>query len=624
MADVATDEYQGKDAKERKALKKYRDAMDLAVEYCTPYFDKGVRFYKLFNGILPPELDGTFSKIMLEIAHAMIEDELPRSTRAYLTTQDWFNVRAHEVELEPVKDTVKKWLFYQMETVQRFPMTFIPTVQSAHIFGNGYRVYGHKFLKSRKIQRTHDTGFMGMPENFRDEEVISHRGMITGMFTDFFSVLPLPGGGFVNMIDDVQLPCVDGVLWIDYMRKDAIEAEGEKGAFNKKEIAAMFRKPGSDAIDETEQWRTELPQTSNWASQTLPAYIKKVRDANMSLSHRYQVVWFFERDNWMAVGEGKYILYDGPPLIDAIPIVNARAGFNLAEWFNRGLIETSEDVILSILLNFSSRADYLCKTFNPPTFVPQRLVDHYNGDESIFDGAPYSLIRYPSQIEDIQKAVFHDRYPDIPQQAFMEEAQLNQYLQKVSGQPDFRQGMQGGGNPGDIGATGVVSLIGEGAQRSMFRAMVLEMTGIEDSLHLTTKFGSKYVNEDQMIPVNADGMPWEMIPHEVINDQYGIEVTGSRNLNMAEETFKRMMGVAQLLIGNAAVQNQKGLAKEIMVKSRGFENVDDLIGYDDPTMGMGAEPGGQSDLQNETRSTNNRSTVQPNTGRQVAAGNLMV
>jgi len=50
---------------EKKIVGTYRDSLAISKEFVRPYFDKWVRFYKLFAGILPPEIECTYSKVML-------------------------------------------------------------------------------------------------------------------------------------------------------------------------------------------------------------------------------------------------------------------------------------------------------------------------------------------------------------------------------------------------------------------------------------------------------------------------------------------------------------------------------------------------------------------------------
>lgn len=629
-AELTDHETAGKTPEQKKAVKMFRDARDLAIEYCRPYFDQGVRYYNLFAGKLPPELEGTFSKVMLNVAFAMVEDELPRSGRTFLSTPEWFNVNAADPMLEPVAETIKKWLVYQTETVQKLPYTVLPTLQAGHIFGNGYRIYTHRFKKSNpKPRQVAERGPMGMPGEFSEQEQEpEYRSVIMGQPADYFHVLPLPGGGMVNSFDDTSEQCVDGVIWNEYMKDTAIKTEVEKGAFDKGEAGRLFKALGSEGDDPAEEWKGQLTgEANNWASYGMPGWMKQIRDQKMDLSKRYLTSWFFQREKWTVIAENSFVLYDGPPIVDCIPISNHKATMNLGDWFARSLIGLSEDVILSILYNFAARSDYLMQTMNPATYIPSALLDHHGGDTSRFTGEPYDVIDYPARIIDINKAIFHDRYPDIPQQAFMDAGDLNNWLQKVSGQPDFRQGMQGAGNAGDIGATGVVSLIGEGTARSMFRAMNVEMSGLSDDLYLTLKFGDKYKQQDEFVPIRGEsGFPWEMIPHRLITDGYGIEVTGTRNLNLADQTFRKMLSVAQHLIGNPAVPNQPELVKQLMDKSGGFENIPLLMSPPQDMAGgpAGAPAGGQGPEQNATRSMENRNTVEPGTGAPVAAGNLMV
>ena len=48
----------GQSDADKRVIDRFIAARDVAREYCRGQFDKGVRFYRLFSGMLPAELDG--------------------------------------------------------------------------------------------------------------------------------------------------------------------------------------------------------------------------------------------------------------------------------------------------------------------------------------------------------------------------------------------------------------------------------------------------------------------------------------------------------------------------------------------------------------------------------------
>lgn len=627
--DSHLDEYADKTPEQRKVIKSYKEALLASQDYVKPFFEKGVRFYRLYSGELPPEIDGTFSKVMLWFAYAMVDMEVPQSIRGLMTSPEWFAFEANDMMLEPAARTAEKWCKYQLEKKQNIARNIVSSVQSEHIFGTGYRHYGHKYLRKSTERRAYDE-IMGMPYNFRTETEDAFESVIHGNDTSFFNVFPSPGGGQVNDHDESGENAADYVIVMTYPTKRYVESMVQKGIFDKAEAGKMFKNARNDEEDPSAEYKEDLFDTQGgWGTYSMPAWLRTMRDKQHDIGDRYRLAFYYRRGKWCIIGEDRFVLYNDEPMIKSIPLAKFTGTYNLQHWFGLGLIEPSEDLIDSMILNFNHRMDYLAGTLHPPAFVPEELLDELGGDESIFDPKPYQVIPYSYmkyKAGGIASAVHRDRFPDINQQAFYEEGKMQEYLQEIIGQPSFSKGMQGAGNPGDIGATGVVSLISQGAARQMQRALNTENSGLRDSLYLTMEFGAKYRNEDEMVRVTgADGFPWMNVPHQAITNGYGISITGSRTIAEKEETFRQMLSTAPFVLGNPVVQDQVEAQRQLMSES-GWKNVDDMLGSKGEMAPFPESPGvgGQATAQNEINSMNNRQTVQPNTGRAVAAGNVLV
>jgi hypothetical protein len=599
---------------DKRAVQKFLDAKDIAREYCQGQFDRATRWYRLFAGMLPAELEGTFSKVELQIARAMIESELPRSSRALGTTK-WFKLEALEYMYEYPASAATKWLKYQMERVQNVAVTLIPTFQSTHIFGTGYRIYSVK----KKVKR--QTGIqpageeMGMPYGFQNVETISERNIISGQSTNFFNVLPLPGGGLVNAVDDTNQACADGVLWYDYPTETEIRANAERGWFRGDQVEALLNRNSSQQNHPSEQYLQQLASAKDgWNRYSMPDWVQQIRLRNKDLTKRYLVGWHFSRDRWTCVAEDNFLLYDGPPQIDAIPIAKFVGSFDLENWFGVGLLEVSEDLIISIMLNFNHRLDHLAGIMHPATYVPEALLDHHDGDKSIFDPAPYKIIPYPRTINDIARAIYTEQKPAITQQAFVEDDRMNFFLEKVTGQTDLLKGLASG-QAAEGTATGVANLVNEGTARSMMRAMNMENTGLRDSLWLTLKYGKEFKNDEEWVRgvTGNGGFAWEQVDLEAITDEYGIDISGSRALQAAEETFRKQLAVAQFIIGNPVVKNQAAALRPLM-ESGGYDDPDEIIGEQSPAntplpSPQGQQAGGASTPMNDMMSQMGRTGV---------------
>lgn len=613
-------EYLGKSEDEKKALKLYRDTLAACVSYARPYFEQAVRFYRLYRGILPPEIDGTFSKVMINQAWSMVENEVPRSLRSVLTNPLWFGLDADDPSLEIDADHAQKWLLYQMERVQKIAVTSIPTVQSSHIFGNGYRVYSHKFKNKTKTSRESSGNAMGIPYGFRDKKTVKQKSIITGQYADYFTVFPIPGGGMVNAVDDSCSQMVPGVIWIDYMNKNDIESLSKNNPkWNKNEIAELFKIQSSDTSDVTAEFKDKLSDCKGgWYNFKQPEWMS-LFSKDDGIERRYRVGWMWLRHRWVVVAEDRFLLYDGPPLIeDCIPLANFKGSFDLNEWWGIGLIEMTEDLILSIILNLNHRLDYLAGTLHPTTWVSERIMQYLGGDKSVLDPEPYGVQVFPTNAN-LAAELSRERFHDISPQAFVEDDKMTQWLQIVTGQPNYSTGTA---TPAPDNATGIISLIAEGAARSYLRAINLENTGLLDSLWLTMKFGAKYITDDEVIKISGqkNGWPWMNVSADAITDEYSFNISGTRDLNLQAETFRKMFQIVTGLISQPGLaDNPKEAARQMLVKAGCFENVDEIIGKNQPMSLQGempgAEPGGMPTLENQQSSVENRMTVQPSTGR---------
>ena len=609
MADVSTKEHKGKSEEQKKALKDFRDALGISKDFVRPRFQTAVRMYRLFAGQLPPEINGTFSKIMLWIPYSIINRELAGAMKKQLEGADWFDVTANEYSFEPTADVAKKWLKHQMEKVQQFSRTSLPTFQNSYIFGNGYRFYGHHYQETKTEIDVPREGLMGVVEGIDQEVQTTSRSVITGQHLNYFNVFPSPNGGIINPQADTMEAGLDYLIVNMYMPKSFISSEAERGNFDKDEVARLFTyNKDSEENDPSIEYKKDMLNTdASWSEFAQPEWVSRMKAEGVSLPSRYRLSWFFRRDTWTIVAEDNYVLYHGKPLLDVIPVANFKHSPNLDNFYGFSLLETVEDVIVSMILNFNMRFDYLAGQFHPPKFVPQRLVDDVGGDMGKFDWSPYNVQAYQHTAfaGGLDQYMFTDKMPELSQQAFMEQGQLQEYLEDTISQHGA-QSMNA--NTATVGSL----LSSNDAAPKMLRAINNEITGVKDSLELTLRFGAKYKNENETIRTGRAGMPWEEIDHEAIANGYGIEVTGATKMAHSEEIFKKQLSMAPMFLNNPAIQGQMELNKQLL-EGGGFKNIDIILNgeqADMPQMPQGAEqkmPGGIPSLQNESASTMGRS-----------------
>ena len=77
---------------------------------------------------------------------------------------------------------------------------------------------------------------------------------------------------------------------------------------------------------------------------------------------------------------------------------------------------------------------------------------------------------------------------------------------------------------------------------------------------------------------NGDVPPWHEITHDAITDGYGINISGTKSLDLKEETYRKMTSLAQFIVNNPNVENQKGVMSQMMEASDAFTDVDSLVG----------------------------------------------
>lgn len=468
---------------------------------------------------------------------------------------------------------------------------------------------------------------MGMPIGFKESMQVDSRHVISGQDVNVFNVYPLPGGGQVNAYDDSISSCVDGLIWQSYMTKQEIESNVKNEQWDGKEARKLFdAKTGGDKNDPGQEYKNQVTQANiAWNSFSTPSWMDKMRSESNSLPSRYRVAWFFMRDQWIVVAEDKYVLYAGEPSLPFFPIAKFTSSYNMDEWFGRGMIEIVEDLILTTMLLLNHRMDYLAGTLHPTTWVSERVMEFLGGDKTILDPEPYKTLTFPTNSQ-ISTEVYRERFPEISQQAFYEDGKLDEWIQKISGQPNYGKGMGGQATLGNETATGIMSLIQQGTSRSMMRAANIEESGIRESLNLTLRLGSIYgLLENAWVRVGgADGFPWEKIPPEAISEDYRISIGGTRSMTAAAETFRKMMQVVQmtLTLPPGLIDNPKEMLRQFVDKSGAFDNIDSIIGAGSalnppmvagsPQAGTGQQAlPGPGDLLNQLASVSGASTTTP-------------
>ena len=614
-----TGEYAGLTSDQQKSLQRQRSAYEISEEFCKPYFDKFLRMSNLYHRVIPEELDFTLSKVMLAIPFSIVQNEVPRHAAMLFSQEEFFRMHANDPMLEESASAVQAWLTYQARERNRIFPRIMPTLIRQCIYGTAWRVVTHSPRVVHKTQRAPSRSVAGIPVAFEDQSESKQSMGIHAQNVDIWSVMPSPNSRFINTLDNEDYEAAEWVHWIDYMSKSKLEKMKSKRGMNKNQIERMFEWVAKGQRDENKiDQDYKLQAQPSAIDENTSSWLDKVRAGDKEgIEARYRCIWTFFRDQWILVGEGQFVLYDGPPLLDWFPVAAYYDTPDPDSPFGTGLLETCEDVILTKLMNFNFRQDYLAGTLHPSTFIRDEIVSQNGGNLADFDPQPYQTFVVPKKIQRISDAIWRDRFPDISPQAFQEDTVYNQLLQEIAGQPDYSKGMGGSGALANETATGITALIDEGNSRSMMRAMNIEYGGLHDELMLMLKWGKKYAFEDEYIRVaSRDGFPWMSVPHEAITDGYGIELQGSRQLVHRNEMLKRMLTVLPMFLNNPNVPGQQELLRQTNEKFQLFDRPDDIFGHPGgQPMAGGMNPeagmGGAQTMQNEGQAVAGATAVPP-------------
>ena len=596
--DNKTEEYADLSDAQVRALRRCRDAKEISVEFCRPYFDKFIRFLNLYHGKLPDELDSTFSKVMLWHAFSIVQNEIPRSAATLFSEKDFFHLEATSPEQEFTIQSARHWLNYVARKQNRIFPRIIPTLQRVGVFGTGLRVVSHNV--KQKGSRN-------------DDETLN----ITAQNVDIFSMLPSPTGGLVNAPTEYEEAALPWLIWTDYMSIQKAKRLANAARIDRRQAAKMLEKQGHNWDDDTNaidlEYKAKAAESLNDGNTQggAPDWLKKIRNTYPHVDNHFRCEWFWFRDRWYLIGENRYVLKIVSPQLDWIPAAKYVDTPDFDDFYGIGMVETAEDILLAFLLNFGFRLDYLANTLHPQKFVSDKLAKVNPGED--FDPTPNGYFTVPANIRNINEAIWYDRFPEISPQAFMEESSFRQLLQEITAQPNYMKGMGGSGTLANETATGIVSLIEEGTARSTMRSLTVEHTGLQDELRLYLKYGDKYVWDDQLIRNDLgddDGYPWTLIPNEDITDSYDIELRGTQALAHKNTMVKQMLTSLQFIHGNPNIPpaGQLEALRQYMRESGGWSDVEKIIGQGGAGAGLLAAPGqglqGAPTLQNEIQATN--------------------
>ena len=590
MADRHESEFAGLSEEQKATMRRVEDAIEDSADFVRPYWDKALRQVNLSNGKLPKELDATNTKLMTNTAFSTVQNEIPRLVASLMSQKEFFHLEAEDFQLEQHAAAATEWLNFMVRKKNRIWPNMLPTMQWAATVGNGYRAVTHMAVPKTWTTRQAKGTIGSHPFGFHTVENVKTELKIVAQNVSYWSIMPSRNGGTINGFDQTMESAIEWLNWIDYKTSSKLKGfQGKKG-FLSDQIAKMIGGPGTDAqsdphaVDLIYKSDDELSRNDGDSNQSPTSIELNNAQRNGSMG-RYRTIWTFFRDKWVLTGYAnnrRYLLFDSPPLLDWFPIANYKHTMDFDNFFGIGMIEKVEDVILGQLLNFNLRLDYLAQTMHPDTWIRDDLLKKNPAQD--LDPSPYGVHTFPAKVKDIQQALWRDRFPEISQQAFLEDTFFKQILQEVTAQPNYTKGLGGAGTLANETASGILALIEEGTAQSTLRALTLEYTGMQDELMLFLKYGKKYIARKQTIRriASDQGFPWRDIDPDVITDGYGIELDGTRQLLHKQEIVKRIITVLPMLLQNPAVPGQREMLRQSLNTMDIFQDVESILGPASP------------------------------------------
>jgi hypothetical protein len=590
------------DPQKDPTVRAYQEAFQVSVDWVAPYWTVAARLYGLWRGQRPWQLDGTFSKIMVNSANSIEADRRPKLKANILGSSRPFQLQARTPEREFSVEANEDWLNWKMMDEDQVNLggSIDPTLQSTTIMGTGYRMPVLKRLPT--------------PSGEGTETVIGSEDV------DFFSILPAPHGGELNPIDRWQESAIPHFFHIDWMTNKQIEDTfSHLEGWNAEAYAAMNDvKAGSDESAIAEQYREKFQIIGGIKYAGKDTWRERMNSIE-GLDKRHRVVWWHRRDKLIFIAKDNFKLYEGAPVMGhgVLPLVKYCINPDFKEWFGIGTLELLEDLILAMMMNFNYRMDWLARAMFPAKWIRKDVMA--GKPESYFRDRPYALMDFPSHVQDINKVIWYDRLPEITPQHFMEDERMKMLLQDISGMPSMAKGQ---GTPGlsEGGATGIVTMAQAAGDRLQSESKLLEANGLAQEARLMLAMGAKHVLERQDIrsPSNSSGFAWTEVDPDDITDEYTVLVNGTSTKSLRDQAFQKLVAMFPIWNQNPYI-NQEKLHRLSVETSDLTPNVQELLVSPEPSpdelaanAGIGGEAG---------QSAGQRSLAQPSLGGQASPQN---
>jgi len=580
------------------------DAFDAGIEYCKPHWEQYARLWQFWHGKRPEALEATYSKINLNLFHSTVQDRIPKLYENVFSRSDFIQVKGNTPVAEFTADAAQDYLLDLLNDRLRIRHNIFPTMQTALIGGTAYRMPHVTYRKN---------GDKYVPT-------------ITSKDLEFFHVIPAPGGGHVNPHDHTEGNAVPWVMIIDWWEESKIRALAEQGVLEKEGVRRLLDRAANDNFDE-DVYRDRFATVGNLVYTSESSYRKQLRDTADG-SKRRRVVHWMRRDRHLIIGEDSQVIYD-QPYDGVIPLAKYMICPDANNWFGISYLSIQEDILMAMMMNFNYRMDNLSMTMFPTTWVREDVASYKKYTENDFIPKPHDIKFYPASLrnEKIQDIVRVDRREEVGPQAFMEEDRMKAIRQEVAGMMNTTRSM--GDVTGNKTATGVTSILAELSGRPNMESTIFEQAGLREEAMLLLRLVRKVVTEPQTIRATGagDGFNWRVVDPDDLDQEFTVRTYGTQYLSERNQTFQRLLAFWPF-INNNPVWDQYEANRQAMIVADVLPDPDAAMVQPSPMAGMagmGAAPGGMAsamDMTQATRSTQNRTGVEPRTGRQARASEV--
>ena len=503
-------------------IRDYWTAFVAALDFCRPHWETYARLYEFWRNKRFDALNATYSRISPAFAYASVADRLPKIYQNVFSNPDHVSVNPRTPEAQLSADSATSWLRYLLRRDIKIEQSIIPTLTSTLIGGTAYR------MPYVSMVRNSNGGW-------------SKR--IFGRDIEFFHILPCPGaGGHVNPLDKDQANALPWLFWIDWWSEDKIKASAGQDGFNKDEIAKMLARPGQTLYLE-DSYRNRFAVIGN-LTYGGPSTWRPRTDAVEATkgTHQRRVVDWFQRDRHIIIREDRFVLYDGPPVFDdgTFPLVKYTISNDLNNWFGIPYPGLVEDLIKAKTMGLNYRHDRMIMAMFPPTWMRTDIAEFARNKGSDLRPKPYDTRFFPQDIQNIQQLIWHDRMPEVPPDAFIEEDRMKAHEQKVGGQTETTTSLND--VVGNKTATGVTSIMGELAARPNMESLCFEQ-GFRDECQMYLSLGARFITEPQFVqePRSDDGFKWKTVTPDAISAELDVETHGTQWMAENQQNFQKLL-----------------------------------------------------------------------------------